>query len=336
MRPINTTEFSISLRNKGIDRSKKSILITNFHNTLQEKDLTIPPNCNGFGRIRHFKMASNENWQKNPLPILPALNKLGMPNQQEITAQIFQNAVCNWRCWYCFVDFKLLSANPKYSKFLSCSEMVTLYMDQSNPPPIIDLSGGQPDLTPEWIPWMMEELIERNIHNKTYLWSDDNLSNDYFWQFLSDKEIELVQSYENYGRVCCFKGIDKESFALNTQADPELFDNQFILFERLMRLGIDLYAYITLPAKLNTNFDYVIPQLIDKLQNIHENLPLRIIPLKVFEFTPVAGRMKTVFENMILGQEFAYRKWSEEIRKRFNEDLINQKITSISLNNELH
>jgi len=55
---------------------------------------------------------------------------------------------------------------------------------------MIDLSGGQPDLTPEWIPWMMEELNNRGLTDKVYLWSDDNLSNDYFWKYLSDAEID--------------------------------------------------------------------------------------------------------------------------------------------------
>ena len=89
---------------------------------------------------------------------------------------------------------------------------------------MIDLTGGQPDLTPEWVPWMIEELRRRELTNKVYLWSDDNLSNDYFWRYLTDDQRAAIKGYRNYGRVACFKGIDRGSFAFNTGADPALFD----------------------------------------------------------------------------------------------------------------
>ena len=95
--------------------------------------------------------------------------------------------------------------------------LVELYLNQEDPPPVIDLSGGQPDLVPEWVPWMMKELSARGLGKRVYLWSDDNLSTDCFWSFLSDSEREFVAGYENYSRVCCFKGFDSESFAFNTR-----------------------------------------------------------------------------------------------------------------------
>ncbi|MES1181707.1 MAG: hypothetical protein ABUL44_02835, partial [Flavobacterium sp.] len=52
---IDTKNFSQHLRSKAIDRENKKILITNFSGSDQEKDLSEPSNCNGFGRIRHFK-----------------------------------------------------------------------------------------------------------------------------------------------------------------------------------------------------------------------------------------------------------------------------------------
>src|SRR5205085_11623142 len=141
--------------------------------------LSEPANCRGFGRVRHFRLDTGDNWIQNPLPILPAAKALGLNQYSQIKAQVFQNSVCNWRCWYCFVDFKLLSGDSKHSSFLTCNEMLDLYLAEENPAPMIDLTGGQPDLTPEWIPWMMQTLIEKGLDQKVYLWSDDNLSNDY-------------------------------------------------------------------------------------------------------------------------------------------------------------
>ncbi len=334
MAKINTEKVSLTLRRKGIDLDRKAILITNFKNSEQEKDLTVPANCNGFGRVRHFRLSTGENWSPNPLPILPAAKALGLKPDTQIRAQVFQNAICNWRCWYCFVDFKLLSGNRKYSDFLTCTEMIELYLQQENPPLVIDLSGGQPDLTPEWIPWMMEALMEKGLSEKVYLWSDDNLSNDYLWKYVPQKYLDLMAGYKMYGRVSCFKGIDEESFALNTGAEPKLFKNQLLLFQRLLDLGLDLYAYVTMTAKLETDFQSVIPKFLDNLQRIDENIPLRVVPLKVFEFTPVKPRMKDVHFSLINGQNFAFKVWDAELKKRFPKKSLSKPITDIPLGNK--
>ncbi|MGH3852689.1 MAG: hypothetical protein ACRDR6_04160 [Pseudonocardiaceae bacterium] len=99
---------------------------------------------------------------------------------------------------------------------------------------MIDCSGGQPDLIREWVPWMMAELSRRGLAGSVYLWSDDNLSNDFFWRYLSPTQRREVTGYRNYGRVCCFKGFNADSFAFNTKADQTLFDRQFELFARLL------------------------------------------------------------------------------------------------------
>lgn len=326
---IDTDKVSMPLREKAIDINRKSILITNFQNTEQEKDLSEPPNCDGYGRVRHFKLGDGKDWPINPLPIYPAQKALGLSFSDNIQAQVFQNAVCNWRCWYCFVDFQLLSGNRKFSNHLECQKLIEMYMSLENPALVIDLTGGQPDLTPEWIPWMMEELINNGLSESVYLWSDDNLSNDYFWRYLNSKQIDLIKSYKLYGRVCCFKGIDECSFSHNTGADPSLFSNQFILWERLLKTGIDLYSYITLPAKTDTDFRTTICAFFDRIQQVDEFYPLRIIPLKVEEFTPVVKRVKDLQKELLEGQRIAINVWNEELNKRFSKEQLGQNITEV-------
>ncbi len=266
MNILDSDGLSVRYRSRAIDLKNKSVSITNFFNSEQEKDINEKSNCEGFGRVRHFKLTRGSNWPINPLPIMPAAKALGIDPGNEIRAQVFQNSVCNWRCWYCFVDFKLLAGIGKYSSFKTCHQLLDIYLKELNRPKIIDLTGGQPDLTPEWIPWMMEALMDKNLNNEIYLWSDDNLSNDYFWKFLSNDQIDLVESYNMYGRVCCFKGIDEISFSHNTMADPKLFDRQFQLVKRLMSLNLDLYFYITLTASTKTDFESCVPRFFDKIQ----------------------------------------------------------------------
>src|SRR5205085_10068263 len=143
-----------------------------------------------------------------------------------------------------------------------------LYLDQPDPPPMIDLTGGQPDLVPEWVPWMMTELRERGLEQNIYLWSDDNLSNDYFWQFLSERDRELIATYRNYGRVCCFKGFNADSFSFNTLAEPALFERQFDLMGRLLTTGMDLYTYVTITTPSPRGIADDMRHFVDRLQKL--------------------------------------------------------------------
>lgn len=328
MKLNSTPNISQNMRNKAIKIDKKAISITNFNGSEQEKDLTLPANCNGFGRVRHFNLDAGKEWLPNPIPILPAAKALGIPAGIQIKAQLFQNSVCNWRCWYCFVDNRLLTGNPRYSSFLTCEELLELYLQEKDPAPMIDLSGGQPDLTPEWVVWMMQALKDRGLDKKVFLWSDDNLSCDYLWRYLNNEQIDLLSSYEMYSRVCCFKGIDEDTFSLNTKAEPNLFLNQFELCKKLLEINLDLYCYITLTAKTDTNFEYLIPTFFDRIQKIDTLLPLRIVPLRIFEYGTLQPRMKADLFN---GQFIALRFWMNELKKRYTEEQLNLPITDVKL-----
>lgn len=323
---IDTEKFSYNLRGKAIDLVNRKILVTKFQNSEQGNDLTLPPNCQGFGRIHHFKRNSSLGFPQNPLPLDPACVYLGLPGQNEMQVQVFQNAVCSWRCWYCFVDFSLLSGNPKHSEFKSVSELLDLYLSEEVRPAIIDLSGGQPDLLPEWSLWFADEIKKRNLTDKIYLWTDDNLSNDYLWRFLNQKEIFRLASYKNYGRVGCFKGFDSESFSFNTLAEPSLFDNQFLLMKKLVDVGFDVYGYCTFTALSDQNISLKIGDFVDRLQDIHEFFPLRTIPLEIIPYTPTKKRMRNEHHDSIKIQAVAIAAWNEELEKRFSFALRSKQI----------
>jgi uncharacterized Fe-S cluster-containing radical SAM superfamily protein len=331
---IDTEKASINFRLKSIDLINRKLLVSNLIGSEQEKDLKQKPNCEGFGRIRHFTTKSSPNWPLNPLPIQPACKALGLSKMMDMSAQVFQNAVCNWRCWYCFVPFNLLSGDLNHSKWFSSSDLINMYLKEDERPYIIDLSGGQPDLIPEWVPWMMNELRERNLEKNIYLWSDDNMSNDYFWKYLSDKEIELVRSYKNYGRVCCFKGFDGESFSFNTRASPDLFDKQFQLIKKFIELDIDVYAYATFTSPNNDSIQQKIKVFVDKLQIVDENLPLRLVPLEIIPFTPVKSRTNSFNSKLISDairiQQSVIYEWQNELKERYSDMKLSTPITEIT------
>lgn len=317
---IKTENFSEHLRARAIDVEGGRLLMTDLRGSQQELDLSLPPNCHGFGRVHRFHRRTSVGWPENPLPLEPASRALGWDRQESMAVQVFQNAACNWRCWYCYVDFALLSANLKHSAFVSAAQLVEWYLQLPERPVVIDLSGGQPDLVPEWIPWMMDALADRGLSEKTFLWSDDNLSTDYFWRFLSEQQRDRIASYQNYARVCCFKGFDAESFSFNTKAEPDLFNKQFELFGRLLSAGLDLYAYVTLTGPSLLNIREKVGRFCDELQQIHPNLPLRTIPLEIRSFTPVRNRLPSINADAEKVQKAAIEAWTVEIEGRFSSD----------------
>lgn len=329
---IDTDKFSDRLRRRGIRLQDKSILLTRFTGSKQEQDLTVPANCQGFGRIHHFSRRQTYPWPDNPLPLDPAAKYLKLGDLERLEAQVFQNAVCSWRCWYCYVDVDLLSANPRFAEFKTAEELLNLYGAETIRPQVIDLSGGQPDLVPEWSLWIVDALRKRGILDSMYIWSDDNLSNDYLWRYLRPEEVTRLASRPNYGRVGCFKGFDERSFSFNTKAGPELFAQQFALMRRLVGAGFDIYGYATFTSDDSSQMRAKMSRFVDLLQErVHPLFPLRTVPLRILPFTPTNDRIGTEQSRAFGTQEEAVAMWSEELRKRFSPLELNRRITEHNL-----
>ena len=77
-KPIDTERFAARLRERAIDVEGGRVLISRLAGSGQEVDLTLPANCNGYGRVRHFRLATAAGWPTNPLPIVPACRALGI------------------------------------------------------------------------------------------------------------------------------------------------------------------------------------------------------------------------------------------------------------------
>jgi uncharacterized Fe-S cluster-containing radical SAM superfamily protein len=320
------------LRRRGINLEEQTVLVSNFENTDEAKDFTAPPNCGGFGRIHHFHRLQTVPWPENPLPIDPAVRALHLDRTNELRVQVFQNAICSWRCWYCFVDFDLLSANPRSSQYKTADELIDLYLSEHVLPPVIDLSGGQPDLVPEWGFWFAKALLRRHLESSVYLWTDDNLSNDYLWKALTSSQIQELADFPNYGRVGCFKGFDPESFAFNTKADPRLFFQQFKLMRRLVEAGFDVYGYVTLTTPTEIDLPAKMSEFVDRLQDeVHPAFPLRTVPLRIQVFTPTKSRIGPDQLNALRFQEAAVAAWNSELCRRFTTAQMAKNITQHQL-----
>ena len=84
----------------------RQFLLSRIAGSEQEKDMSVPSNCDGYGRIHHFRR-NVDKWVQDPLPNDPACKALEIPYTDLLEAQVFQLASCNVHCWYCFVPDEL-------------------------------------------------------------------------------------------------------------------------------------------------------------------------------------------------------------------------------------
>ena len=303
------------MRERCLNTDRRQVLLSMISGSAQEADLSTPPNCAGLGRIRHFRAASSgEPFPPNPLPIVPAATWLGRRPTGSANAQVFQIAGCAWRCWYCYVPFPMLAGNPKRARWLDAREMVDLYVGEPNRPAILDLSGGSPDIAPEWIGWTLDAIAERGLSAVTYVWSDDNLSTDLLLRPEMRMVLDRVAGRRGYGRACCLKGYDAGSFSFNTGAAPEGWERQLGILAGYVRAGIDVYGYVTLTGPPGDQARDGVIRLLDRLQVIDPTLPSRFVPLRVTQFSAMTGRLDPARRRAIVAQDEAALAWEDGLR----------------------
>jgi hypothetical protein len=130
-----------------------------------------------------------------------------------------------------------------------------------------------------------------------------------------------MADYRNYGRVCCIKGFDGASFAFNTSADPTGYNRQFEILRRYRDLGIDIYGYVTLTGNDPSSIRAGVSDLFDRLRSVHEAFPLRVVPLKIGNYTPTATRSKANDKRFALAetvQSAAIECWNLLLQRRYS------------------
>lgn len=313
---IETAPMSEHLREKVIRTAGKEIMVSRLAGSDQSADLTVPANIEGYGRVRHFSQIVGGGWPDNPLPIRPAARWLGKPEPLQMEAQVFQLAACGWRCWYCFVPFNLLSADPRRSAWFSADALVESFLAQENRPSILDLTGGSPDLAPEWISWTMDAVEKRKAGRSIYLWSDDNLSNDFLLKAENANLLERLEKYgRGYGKVCCLKGFDATSFSFTTGAEESGFEEQLRILAGYARTKLDIYLYITLTSPEREENGFLIRSLVRRLADIRPDLPHRTVPLRIMEYGPMKARLDEQRRRAVDSQMTLVKMWQSAVNE---------------------
>lgn len=333
--------LSVSNAERALERMRRKLIknetgkvyfsISRIGDSKQSHDLSVPANCNGFGRIHHFRKLASPDWLEDFLPAYPAYKALGLPFQEGINAQVFQISVCNLNCWYCFVPEELRCGNDINSKWITTDQLIEMYCDEAEKPKVIDLSGGNPELVPEWVVEMMKSIENKGLADSVYLWSDDSLSTDAFFRYLNPDDIDYLKNYKNYGKVCCFKGFDFESFHFNSSLPRHHFFIQKEMFRRYYQIGLDIYGYITITTNNLENIEKKVSNFMDYLQSINKSLPLRIVPLRIMVFGAMEHRLDDERRQALKNQEVVLCVWKNELERRFTRDQINKRICDVNI-----
>jgi uncharacterized Fe-S cluster-containing radical SAM superfamily protein len=210
--------------------------------------------------------------------------------------------------------------------------MVELFVNSDKKIRILDLSGGNPELVPEWLVDTMKTLDRQGLKEYIYLWSDDTLTTDYFFKYLSKEEKKIICEYPHYGKVGCFKGFDEKSFHFNTHLSASYYKQQFELFARYIAMGLDVYGYVTFTTDNIDGIGDKVNDFIYQLSTIHPLLPLRIVPLKIILFSTVEQRINIKYNIAMENQIIVYREWRKQLRDLYSETQLSQKICDIMIN----
>lgn len=307
------------MRRRLIGPEDRSFLIARLGDSTESQDSYTRVNCGGYGRVRRFEkflihLRSKSDGHHEAKP-----HYRGLPPVVPYRTQVFQLGGCNWACWYCFVDDALLEGDSSRGRFMTAAEMVDLYLAEPDPPGVLDLSGGQPDLVPEWCLWVMQELEARGLRGRVHVWIDDNLSGHFMRTILTPAEIRYMAEYPLHSRAGCFKGFSRDSFHLNTKANPSGYDRQFEVIRNLIEDGFDMYAYATFTAEPTDQLPVQMRDFVDRLQEVDPMLPLRTIPLEVRPYSSLTERVGNDGAPWMEFQYEAAAAWEHELVSRYTE-----------------
>lgn len=304
------------IRQRLVAVATRSVLLADLSDSVQDRDSYTRVNCEGLGRIRRFSAhALLMNTGRGVLPRRRIYRTL--ETQDSFETQVFQLAGCNWRCWYCFVDDGLLDAIPSRSRMTPVSEMVERYLLTSNRPQVLDLSGGQPDLVPEWALWTMQELEGRGLRGSVHVWMDDNLSGDFMSSVLGKAEIKYMAGFPRHSRAGCFKGIDDSSMRANSGDAGASVRGQLRAVDALLSNGFDPIFYVTLTGPIEGNPGDACRQFLGELRRIHPVLPLKVVPLEVRNFAATLARTNSTCEVWRMHQWTVLEAWEDALAELY-------------------
>jgi uncharacterized Fe-S cluster-containing radical SAM superfamily protein len=166
-------------------------------------------------------------------------------------------ACCGFNCWHCYLAQDHIRGVSNDMEFLEPREIVDRYLEErehqsnkqdSSPIDLFRISGGEPFLVPDLILAVLQELRQRGLDDKIFLWAETNMAPLYRdfvgdHNFLDDIQFDLksLDAFKNFALHPCFHGISKDDYLNNTALTDFTFDGFLQAFDLLVQSGIDIY-----------------------------------------------------------------------------------------------
>jgi len=194
---------------------------------------------------------------------------------------IVQLGVCNFRCWYCYVDYKLLAgkdvvfvtAETIMQQFLEVRKQAKAHNLAYN---VLRISGGEPFFAPDLLLSCLRIARAKGLDQEICIKTETNLSP---LQKIGDRSLaeewssfEELASYPNFYVHPTIHGLSPESLRANSAVSSDMFDRILDGLSTLLTYKLDFYPSFS----SNTVNPELILLFFQKMKNLHRNLPLRI------------------------------------------------------------
>jgi sulfatase maturation enzyme AslB (radical SAM superfamily) len=236
---------------------------------------------------------------------------------------IVQSSLCNFRCHYCYVDFKYLgkimihvTAEEILNQFLAEREKARTQGLNYN---VLRISGGEPMLVPDLTLYCLRRLKELKLDKEICIKTETNLSPlakmdngqpmAALWADLAE-----MASYQNFLVHPTIHGISANNLRENANTPLAMFDMVCEGLATLVEYGIDFYPSFG----ANTVELADVEPFFERLVAIHKNLPLRVAarPFK-FDYNAVTNRHNDDIINQVNQQRMVLDKWDELLKRQY-------------------
>ncbi|CAL7960850.1 putative Fe-S oxidoreductase [Gammaproteobacteria bacterium] len=235
---------------------------------------------------------------------------------------IIQSAVCNFRCFYCYVDYSFLggkmvevAADEVIKQFLQEREKALVNGQQYN---VLRISGGEPMLIPDLTLICLRKIKELKLDDTVCVKTETNLSPLAKVNGLALAaewaDFEELSKYKNFIIHPTVHGISAKNLHNNCSVDPVVFDMVCEGLQTLIDYQLDFYpsfgANTTIPSDVQPFFNC--------LKKIHKNLPLRfaVRPFK-FTYDAVCERKGRNSLTIMTNQNEVISKWDSLLQETY-------------------
>jgi uncharacterized Fe-S cluster-containing radical SAM superfamily protein len=252
---------------------------------------------------------------------------------------IVQSSFCNFRCFYCYVDYKFLgkemikmSAKTILEQFMQKRKEAASKGQHYN---VLRISGGEPMLVPDLTLSCLRMVRKLGLENEICIKTETNIS-----PLVKVNGHYLVEEWADFDELAQFKnflihptvhGISAENLQKNCGVVPEIIEMIFEGLEFLVKHRLDFYPSFgmnTVPLK-------DVEPFFKRIKEIHKNLPLRfaVRPFN-FNYDAVIERKNDKRALQISEQNEVIKKWDALLQEEYGVSYAEKPRHKIRLDND--